>query len=105
MIKTAWRLTCNRAGIADLHFHDLRPECGSRLLEAGTSLHEVRDWLGHQNVGMIETYLSTTVSKLQEAARKYELSRLRCTSVAQTGENSPKPPSEPASAMAGKCLN
>jgi integrase len=33
-IKTAWRATCRRAGIRDLHFHDLRREFGSQLLES-----------------------------------------------------------------------
>ena len=32
-IKTAWRATCRRADIQDLHFHDLRREFASRLLE------------------------------------------------------------------------
>lgn len=34
-IKTAWRAACRRAGIKDLHFHDLRREFASRLLEYG----------------------------------------------------------------------
>ena len=28
-VKTAWRATCRRAGIADLNFHDLRREHGA----------------------------------------------------------------------------
>ena len=43
--KSAWRLTCKRAGIEGLHFHDLRRESGSRLIEtAGVSLTDVRDF-------------------------------------------------------------
>jgi integrase len=34
-IKTAWRLTLKPAKIADLHFHDLRREAGSRWMDTG----------------------------------------------------------------------
>lgn len=53
-IKTAWQGACERAKIANLHFHDLRHEAGSRKLEAGWPLHAVSRWLGH-------TKLSTTI--------------------------------------------
>ena len=33
-IKTAWKATCRRAGIEDLHFHDLRREAACRWFEA-----------------------------------------------------------------------
>ncbi|MBE3133295.1 MAG: tyrosine-type recombinase/integrase, partial [Acidobacteria bacterium] len=33
----------------DLHFHDLRHEAGSRLLESGWPLHYVQHMLGHLN--------------------------------------------------------
>jgi len=75
-IKTAWRLTCQRAGITDLHFHDLRRECGARLIETpGISLVDVRDWLGHKTVDMTNTYLSTTIGRLQAAGRKVDRAR------------------------------
>jgi integrase len=49
--KTAWKLTCKRAGTTGLRFHDLRWEAGSRLIEApGASLADVRDFLGHRDV-------------------------------------------------------
>lgn len=60
-IKTAWRATCRRAGVEDLHFHDLRPEAGSRWLDGGVPLHVVRDWLGHTSVAQTSTYRATTV--------------------------------------------
>jgi len=36
-VMTAWRAACRRAKITDLHFHDLRREFASRLLESGAS--------------------------------------------------------------------
>ena len=71
-VTTAWRATCKRAGITDLHFHDLRREFASRLLEAGASNHAVRDWLGHTNLMTTNRYLSTTRVHLQEARRRFE---------------------------------
>jgi integrase len=80
-IKTAWRLTCQRAGITDLHFHDLRRECGSRLIETpGISLVDVRDWLGHTTVTQTDTYLSTTIARLQAAGKKVDQARRRTES-------------------------
>jgi len=71
-IKTAWRLTCRRAGIEDLHFHDLRREAGSRWLEGGVPLQVVRDWLGHANISQTSTYLGSTAMGQQEAMRRFE---------------------------------
>jgi integrase len=77
-IKTAWKATCRRAGIADLHFHDLRREAGSRLIETpGISLVDVRDWLGHSSVEQTNTYLSTTADKLRAAALRVDEARKR----------------------------
>jgi integrase len=70
-VKTAWRLTCRRAGITGLHFHDLRREAGSRLLETpGVNVTDVRDFLGHTSVTMTNTYLATTTLRLREALKK-----------------------------------
>ena len=53
----------------DLHFHDLRRECGSRWLEGGVDIHIVRDWLGHWNVSQTSDYLSGTVQGQHDAMR------------------------------------
>jgi len=71
-IKTAWKATCRRAGIADRHFHDLRREAGSRWLDHGVPLHTVRDWLGHTSVAQTSTYLASTVKTSHDAMRRYE---------------------------------
>jgi integrase len=105
-IKTAWRLTCRRAGIANLHFHDLRREFGSRLLETpGTSLHEVQSWLGHATAVQTSTYLATTVTKLQATARRFEMARRDCTNLAQNDESAPEPASETPSNLPANSLH
>jgi site-specific recombinase XerD len=61
---------CEKAGVVDLHFHDLRHEAGSRLLEAGFQLHQVREMLGHANLAQTSTYLSAGRMGLQDAMRR-----------------------------------
>jgi integrase len=79
----------------DLHFHDLRREFASQLREApGISDHEVRDWLGHANITTTSRYLATTRTTLQQARKKFEQHRSRCTSVAQTAHAATQPASD-----------
>ena len=71
-IKTAWRTTCRRAGILDLHFHDLRREGACRWFEAGVPLHHIRDLLGHADISTTSRYLSVTPTELQRSIRLAE---------------------------------
>ena len=66
-IDTAWRATCRRAGIVGLHFHDLRREFGSQLMESAASLHDVRDFLGHANITTTSRYLNSSPVRLEGA--------------------------------------
>jgi integrase len=54
----------------DLHFHDLRHEGGSRLLEAGWPLHHVQVMLGHANISQTDTYLNAERHGLRESMRR-----------------------------------
>jgi len=45
-----------RAGIVDLHFHDLRHEAISRLFEKGLSVPEVALISGHRDLRMLLRY-------------------------------------------------
>jgi integrase len=76
-IKTAWRLTCRRAKIENLRFHDLRREAGSRWIDAGVPLQTVREWLGHTNISQTDTYLDSTVRGQHEAMRRFEEAQAR----------------------------
>ena len=69
--KKAWATACKRAKITGLHFHDLRHEAGSRLLEAGWPLHHVQEMLGHADLKQTSTYLNVTQTGLQESMRRF----------------------------------
>ena len=47
---------CQRLGIEDLHFHDLRHEGVSRLFEAGYQIHEVAQFSGHMDWATLRRY-------------------------------------------------
>jgi integrase len=52
----AWVRAQRRAGIVDLHFHDLRHEALSRFVEAGLSMVEVTLISGHRDARMLFRY-------------------------------------------------
>lgn len=71
-IRADWELTCERAGITDLHFHDLRREFASRLLESSADLHDVQLFLGHAAITTTSRYLRSTPTRLRGALDKLE---------------------------------
>ena len=76
--RTAWETLLALAEITDsgkeldgdLHWHDLRHECGSRLAENGMDLRRIQFLLGHSNLETTERYLNPNVKSLGEAMRK-----------------------------------
>jgi integrase len=67
----AWEQARERAGLADLRFHDLRHEAVSRLVEAGLSDQEVSAISGHKSMQMLKRYThlraEDLVAKLDKA--------------------------------------
>lgn len=55
-LKLAWVRSCERAGLIDLHFHDLRHEATSRLFEKELSIMEVASITGHKTLQMLQRY-------------------------------------------------
>jgi len=86
--KRAWTNACARAGIDDLHFHDLRHEAGSRLLEAGWSIHHLKEMLGHANLSQTSTYLNAGPMGLQDSMQRFDPSR--CNPVATDAKQEPQ---------------
>lgn len=71
-IKSAWRFLCQRAGITQLHFHDLRREAGSRWMDAGVPLGTIQRWLGHHNISQTSTYLGASHGGDEQDMRAFE---------------------------------
>jgi integrase len=94
-IKTAWRLTCARAQITGLHFHDLRREAASRLLEGDVPEHYVQEVLGHANLSTTSRYLATTRQGLHQAMERYEQRVQTRANLSETrGSQRPSPAEE-----------
>ena len=56
----------------NLHWHDLRHEYASRLVEKGVPLAQVRDLLGHASITTTERYDNQKLENLQSAAARLE---------------------------------
>ncbi|WP_256378894.1 tyrosine-type recombinase/integrase [Bradyrhizobium sp. Ai1a-2] len=55
-IRLAFEHLRVRAGMSDLHFHDLRHEAISRLFEKGLNIVEVSAISGHRELKMLQRY-------------------------------------------------
>ena len=55
-VKLAWKRACKRAGLENLHFHDLRHEATSRLAEKLPNLIELAAVTGHKDLRMLKRY-------------------------------------------------
>jgi len=87
--KEAWMATCRRAKITDPHFHDLRHEAGSRMMEAGWPIHHVQQMLGHADLKQTSTYLNVTRSGLQESMKRFGTAPLHVVAPEADQEHSP----------------
>ena len=76
-VKRAWTTVCKKTGIADLRFHDLRHEAGSRWLEAGVPIHHVQELLGHADLTTTGTYLNATLELLHDSIRDFDRQRAK----------------------------
>lgn len=55
-VQQAWGHLRGRAGLVDFHFHDLRHEAVSRLLERGLNVIETATISGHKELRMLQRY-------------------------------------------------
>jgi integrase len=69
-VKTAFKKACGLAGIDGLRFHDLRHTFGTRLAEAGESLHRIAELMGHGNIQMTMRYAHALVAGKHAAVER-----------------------------------
>jgi integrase len=62
----AFQRAAERAGLEDLHFHDLRHEATSRLFEHGLNVMEAASITGHKDLRMLKRYTHLDASKLAD---------------------------------------
>ena len=55
-VKDAFQRAVKKAGLHDLHFHDLRHTFATRLVQSGVDLYVVQKLLGHKSIMMTERY-------------------------------------------------
>lgn len=55
-LQHGFRAALLRAGITDLHFHDLRHTFASQWMMAGGELYALKDILGHKTIAMTQRY-------------------------------------------------
>ena len=70
MNNTAWQNARRRAGLGDLHVHDLRHTVGMRLREAGVPESTVADILWHSTKTMTQHYSVAQIVELHSALEK-----------------------------------
>ena len=65
--KKAWAGILKRAGLADLHIHDLRRTLGSWQAAAGASLSIIGRSLGHKNIATTAIYARLNMDPIRES--------------------------------------
>ncbi|SDD22228.1 Site-specific recombinase XerD [Cupriavidus sp. YR651] len=68
-LKLAFARAVKRAGLEDFHFHDLRHEATSRVVEKGLTVLEVAAVTGHKDLRMLQRY---THLQMEDLARKLD---------------------------------
>jgi integrase len=66
-LRNAWARICERAGVVDLHIHDLRHEGISQMAETGRfSVVDLQAFSGHRDVRMLLRYAHLCARQLAE---------------------------------------
>lgn len=69
-VRYHWKKAREKAGRPDLHFHALRHYSGTRFAQAGATLKEIMEWLGHSDVESAMVYQKAVQSRMEELARR-----------------------------------
>ena len=69
-VKRSFKTACNKAGIENFRFHDLRRTFATSLLYNNTNIKTIQNMLGHSSIMMTERYLANDSKKELDAINK-----------------------------------
>ncbi len=69
-INRVWNPARTKAGLPDLHWHDLRHTFASRLVMAGVDLRTVQELMGHKTITMTLRYSHLSPTHQREAVQR-----------------------------------
>jgi integrase len=81
-IMKVWSRLRAKAGLPHLRIHDLRHQYASFLVNAGRSLYEVQQILGHNDPSVTQRYAHLSTKSLQDAANSASIMIRRTVPVA-----------------------
>ena len=78
-MQKVWTRLRKKAGLPHLRIHDLRHQFASFLVNAGRSLYEVQQILGHSNPIVAQRYSHLSSKAMQEASNSASVAILGST--------------------------
>lgn len=72
-VKKSFRNAVKRAGIKNVHFHDLRHTFASYLVMSGVDLRTVQELLGHKSLRMVARYSHLSQEHLKKSVKNLEI--------------------------------
>src|SRR6266568_3561971 len=102
-VRTGFQNACKRAGLTDLHFHDLRHTFASQFVMSGGDLYILKEILGHKSITMTQRYAHLSPTYKIKAIDRMNTLWAGATPQASTSEVLPEnSPVTPASHAAYK---
>ena len=71
-VQHGFRNALGRAGLNDLHFHDLRHTFASLFMMGGGDLYTLKEILGHKSIAMTQRYAHLSPAYKQAMVRQIE---------------------------------
>ncbi|MBI5184881.1 MAG: site-specific integrase [Nitrospinae bacterium] len=74
-VQRAFKEACVKAGLEDFHWHNLRHDFASMLVQGGTDIYTVQRLLGHKDGRMTQRYAHLSGENLRQAIKVLDLGK------------------------------